>query len=269
MISTHIYWQNYLNNNNVKSILISHSVYATAIISRIAIIKNIKVYNVGVSYAYKLDRKNILRLSGFDEYKKNFKKISKLIPKDLKSIAKRELKGKIFGKKIQAFAINNQTSYSSFKNISVKKNKNLKPKILVAAHCFTDAVHAYGNNIFTDFDWIEFLGNLSEKTNYEWLIKLHPSQYDLNINKFEYFSEKYPRFTILRKDISHNEILNSYKILGVLTVYGSIGMNILYLNIINASTNNPHAYYNFNFNPKSKNELKKIIVNIENLKNQQ
>jgi hypothetical protein len=269
MICIYIFWSDYLNKFNVKSILISHSVYAIAIIARIAIKKNIKVYNVGLNYAYKLDKKKPLRLSGFDEYKKNFKKISKLNSKNLKLISKKELNSKIFGKKIQSFAINNQTRYSSFTNISVKKNKNLKPKILVAAHCFTDAVHAYGNNIFTDFfDWIEFLGNLSEKNNYEWLIKLHPSQYDLNIKKFEYFSKKYPKFKILRKDISHNEILNSYNILGVLTVYGSIGHEypLFGVPVINASTNNPHANYNFNLNPKSKKQLENIIINIKNLK---
>ena len=71
------------------------------------------------------------------------------------------------------------------KEINLLKNKN---NILIATHCFTDAVHAYGNALFADYyEWMNYLGELSNKMDYEWLIKIHPSQYDRNklqINKF-------------------------------------------------------------------------------------
>ncbi len=270
MICLFLFWNDYIKKNSIKSIVISHSVYAIAIISRIAIYKNIRVFNVGLSYAYSLSKKNKLRLSKFDAYPKDFKKISKLLKKDLISIGKKELINKLYGEKIQAFAINNNTNSSSFKRIKVEKNKNkLKEKILVATHCLTDAVHAYGDFKFPDFYcWLEFLGNLSEELDYEWLIKVHPNQYDLNLKEIKKFVQKFPKFKLIDKNTSHNEILNTYKILSALTVYGSIGHEypVFGIPVINSGNINPTSGYNFNFNVKSKEELKKLIINIKKIK---
>ena len=115
---------------------------------------------------------------------------------------------------------------------------------------------------------MKYLGNISEKKNFEWLIKVHPSQYDLNLKEMKNFIRKFPKFKLLDKNISHNEILNSYKILGVLSVYGSIGHEypLFGVPVTNSSTNNPHASYSFNINAKSKKELKDIITNIKKIK---
>lgn len=115
---------------------------------------------------------------------------------------------------------------------------------------------------------MEFLGKISTKSEFEWLIKLHPAQYDLNFEKFKNFTKKFPKFKLLDKNISHNEILNSYNILGALTVYGSIGHEypLFGIPVINASINNPHSLYSFNVNAKSKKELKNKIINIKKLK---
>ena len=52
----------------------------------------------------------------------------------------------------------------------------------------------------------------------------------------------------------------------MLTTYGSIGLEYAAKNItvINASLNNPHISYDFNIHPKSKEELKDIILNLKN-----
>jgi len=267
MISLFLFWNDYFIENKVKSIVISHSVYAIAIISRIAIYKKIKTYNIGVCYAYCLDKKNNLRLSGFDKYKTDFKLISKLTKKNLINYGKKELHNYLYGEK--KFLISNYMYSTPFKKINIISNKKLKEKILVASHCLTDAVHAYGSFQFPDFYcWLEFLGKLSKKLDYEWIIKIHPNQYDLNLNEMKKFVLKFPKFELLKKEMSHNEILNSYNILSVLTVYGSIGHEypLFGVPVINASTNNPHATYNFNININSKKELKKIIFNIKKIK---
>lgn len=269
MVNIFIFWNDFFKINRVKSVVISHSVYATAIISRIAIFKNIRVFNVGLSYAYSLNKKNMLRLSGFEEYKKNFKLISRRLRKDLRKIAQKELNNKLYGKTSASFSMANNTTYSAFNNIKLQKKVKRKEKILVASHCFTDAVHAYGNNQFIDFySWMEFLGKISTKTNFEWLIKIHPSQYDLNLKEMENFTKKFPKFILLNKNTSHNEILSSYNILGALTVYGSIGHEypLFGIPVINSSINNPHSSYNFNINAKSKQELEYKIINIRKLK---
>ena len=54
----------------------------------------------------------------------------------------------------------------------------------------------------------------------------------------------------------------------VLTVYGTIGMEYAYYNIpvINASINNPHISYDFNYHPKNIHEYEQAIINYKNLK---
>ena len=61
-------------------------------------------------------------------------------------------------------------------------NQNSKFKILIATHCFQDAVHVYGNYLFEDFfEWVDFLGVQSNKLkNYEWYLKSHPAIFERN-----------------------------------------------------------------------------------------
>ena len=55
-----------------------------------------------------------------------------------------------------------------FQKRIIKKNKKIK--ILVAAHCFLDSPHVLGNFLFPDFmHWLNFLAEVSKKTNYDWL----------------------------------------------------------------------------------------------------
>ena len=58
------------------------------------------------------------------------------------------------------------------------------------------------------------------------------------------------------------------KIFSVLTVYGSVGHEfpLFDIPVINASINNPHSAYNFNFHAKNINEYEKLIDDIEKLK---
>ena len=65
-----------------------------------------------------------------------------------------------------------------------------------------------------------------------------------------------------------NKKNGTYNIIGVLTMYGSIGYEYPYFGIpvINATNNNPHISYNFNYYPRSKDDYSKLIDDIEKLK---
>ena len=53
---------------------------------------------------------------------------------------------------------------SNLEKIEIDKNKN---NILIASHCFSDAVHSHGIGIFSNFyEWIEFLVKYSKKRLY-------------------------------------------------------------------------------------------------------
>ena len=271
-IQLFFFWHIYFNNNKVKAVIASHTVYSIGIIPRIAIFYNIKAYNVGVSYAYALSKKNYLRLSGFENYRKNYFKIKKYLKKDLIKISKKKFCQKISGKNSTVNNIIKNIPHAVFNEESIKQNKNIKleKKILIATHCFTDAVHAYGDALFVDFyEWLNYLGELSNTMNYKWIIKIHPSEYSRNIEHMNYFLKKYKNFSLIDKEKSHNEIISENRIMCVLTVYGSVGYEYPFFGIpvINASTNNPHQAYNFNYNPSSIYQYKNLIKNIEKLKN--
>ena len=76
------------------------------------------------------------------------------------------------------------------------------PRVLIASHCFTDAVHIHGKNIFTDYyDWIKFLGKISEKLDYNWTIKIHPNEYDNNIIKMLKITNQFPKLEYYLKNL--------------------------------------------------------------------
>ena len=51
-------------------------------------------------------------------------------------------------------------------------------------------------------------------------------------------------------------------------MYGTIGFEYAAMNIpvINASLNNPHIAYDFNINPKTRENYQKILKNLKNIK---
>ena len=158
--------------------------------------------------------------------------------------------------------------FGEFKNIKRVLENNDKTKCLIAAHHFSDAPNAWGRLLFSDFyDWIDYLGKLSEKVNYDWYIKFHPMDQKENLNTAKYFLKKYKKFRLVNPMVSHEQLI-SEGINLVLTVYGTIGMEYAYYNIpvINASINNPHISYDFNYHPKNIHEYEQAIINYKNLK---
>ena len=81
-----------------------------------------------------------------------------------------------------------------------------------------------------------------------------------------FFLKKYPRFTLINSNISHSQLISEGIDL-VLTVYGTIALEYAYFKIpvINASINNPHISYNFNYHPKNIKEYKNAIINFKKL----
>ena len=266
------YWKDYILKNNVKAIIHSHTCYNLGLPGRIGIFLNCKVYNLGMIYAYRLSKKNLLRSSKFSKYPLVFNFLKSKIKKNLYLLAKKELNKKFSGRSDVMQIFNQRQDFKSFSkknSINLKKNLNTKKnKILVAAPCFTDAPHSYGANLFNDFhEWMEFIGKISDKSDFEWLIKLHPAHYDRNYNAIKSFVARFSKLILLPKFVTHNQIIKE-KISAVLTVYGSVAHEYPLFNIpvINSSINNPHIAYSFCYNPSSKKELKKLLLNVQKLK---
>lgn len=266
-IDLFLYWDNYFNNNNVVGLVLSHSVYLTAIPVRIATRNKISVYNAGFSSVYRLTKNKPLKFSYFNEYPKYFKKIKLSSQQKILNIAKKNIKLRLSGKKDLLYNQSQSLKERVYlrKRVKLKSEKNI---ILIAAHDFTDAPHVHGKMIFNDFyDWIDFLGKKSQQLRkYHWYIKLHPADYEENLNYVKVFLDKYPNLKLLPKNTNHNNLL-SKGIICVLTTYGSIAHEYPFFDVpvLNAGEN-PHSGYNFSITPNNFKKYQYLINNIDKIK---
>jgi hypothetical protein len=263
------FWKNFFKENNVKAVSVTHAVYLTGIPTRIAIFRKIPVYHMNLTGLFKLDLKNDRPYIDFKYFKKTFFQLSSSKRKNLIKMAKRRINLRINKNKIGV-----DMNYSK-KSAWIKKtnqNKvltaNNRIKILIAAHCFFDSPHGYGNMIFPDFyEWMDFLGKLSNKTEYDWYIKTHPDYLPENKHIINYFLNKYPKFNLLDPNTSHHQIIND-GINYVLTCHGTVGFEYAIMNVpvINASLNNPHINYDFNIHVSNIENYKRILTNLKKIK---
>lgn len=159
-----------------------------------------------------------------------------------------------------------QKSAFTFEKIDTQILHNNKRNIVVATHEFYDNPHGYGGLLFLDFyEWLIFLGELSNETDYNWYLKPHRDVARGEIQQLESICKMYPRFILLKADYTFHQL----KLEGVdiaLTCYGTIGHELPLLGfiVINAG-NNPHMAYNFNINPRTAEEYKNILLNLDTL----
>ena len=115
---------------------------------------------------------------------------------------------------------------------------------------------------------MKFIGELSNKTDYEWYIKTHPGIDIIDKKTINDLVSRYKKIILIPDTTSHNQLIEE-GINIVLTVHGSIAIEYAAKNItvVNASLNNPHISYDFNIHPKSKEELKDIIFNLNSYVN--
>ena len=270
-IQLYFFWKKFFEKNDIKSVVISHNVYLIGLLGRLAISREIPVYTTAMNFIYFLSKKNERIFSHFENYNKIFKKINSRLKIKLLNYAKNNLEERFSGKKDIKILLDRYTDrkiYSNKKSNKTILEKNNKIKVLVAAHQFNDAVHAYGNFLFPDFYvWMDFLGKCTLKTNYDWYIKFHPSEFKSNLKHINYFKKKYPSFKILPASATNTDLIRE-KINFALTIYGSIGYEYPLFNIpvINATTTGAHKSFNFNIYPKNIKQYEALLLNLEKVK---
>ena len=263
------YWEDYISKNkkNITSIIVSHCVYYAGIPLRLCIKNNIDSFQVNVHGIHKLNKKKLFSYTEFKDYPKKFKVLDDKNKNAYLNKAKNRIKLRLSGKVAVDISYSKKSAYGNFlKKRLIKKSPNIK--VLIAAHCFSDSPHSFGENLFVDFyEWIHFLGNISNKTKYDWYIKTHPDFIQSTKDTIINFTKKYPKLKLLPSNASHNQII-SEGINFVLTSYGTIGHEYAALNkiVINASLNNPHIAYKFNLHPKNIKQYEKMLLNLKNVK---
>lgn len=266
----YFYWNNYFKTNNVKAVVVLHHTYLTGLPLRIAIAAGSKAIVANIGKIYQLNKKNIYPCREFLHYKKKFTKFSKKNKISYLKIAKKEILMKFSGdlKTMEYLAVPSFRLRTGLKE-NLKKSKKLK--ILISPHMFSDSPHFLGSTLFPDcYEWLIFLLNFSKVTDYEWYIKLHPEitqvKFDNTYSIVKNLLKEYPLVKWIPPQTSHNTLIKQ-GINFVFTVNGSIGSEYPFFNVpvINASVNNPHIKYNFNYHPKNIAQLKFLILNLAKL----
>lgn len=268
-------WYNYIKEKKIKAIIASHAVYTLAIPARICSKKNIDTYILTHEYLWRLKKNHPNQYYEVKNFRKLFKKIKKGSQNKLKKLAKVRLSNRLKGNYTSDYGYITKSPFGKSNKINIKKNnKNI---FVIATHDFVDGPHCMGQSLFPDFyQWFVYLCNLSVKTNDIWLVKNHPDfgedyskymRYEREVT--ENVCKNYKNIKILNKNVSLND-LSRIKVDAVFTVNGTIGVDCPLLNIpvINASINNPHINYSFNYHPKNIKELENIILNFKKYKNQ-
>ncbi|MCP4160217.1 MAG: hypothetical protein GY760_09105 [Deltaproteobacteria bacterium] len=258
-----IYWRDYFINHDVKAINVSHCCYLLAIPMRIAIRKNIPAYQINAHGCYYINEERLWAYTPFYDFPNEFKALSKKKKLDGLKVAKERINRRFSGEVGVDMSYSTKSAYTNLRRERILSDSK-KFKILIAAHCFFDSPHGIGKNLFVDFyEWIEFLGKTSEKTDYEWYIKTHPDFIPENLEILNYFTTKYNKIKLIPSDTSHHQLIEE-GIDCALTTYGTIGWEYAALGklVVNASLCNPHIEYNFNLHPKSINEYENILMNL-------
>ena len=261
--------ESFIKKENISDVICSHATYLEGLPLRIASYNKIKCFFVTIEKVYQITKVNLYANKEYLNFRKTFNNLSKKDKSKSIILAKKKLEIRLQGKLGDMLYL----TKSSYGKINKKRvlSRNKKKKILIAAHSFCDAPHARGKGLFNDFyEWIIFLFELSEDSKFDWYIKCHP-------NFYEYFDDtviilkellkKYKNVKWIEPQTSNSQLIKEGIDLA-LTVDGSIGIEYPYFNIpvINASENNAHINYKFNYHPRNLNEYENKINNFYKLK---
>lgn len=262
-----VFWSDYFEKSKIAAVVVSHDSYIELdIICKIAYRKKVPVYLPNIRGMFFTDAPHSLYLSRFENYRIMFKNLSAEEQANGIKLAKEQLERKLNGE----VGVNMPYSLkSAFKPFDDKKRvlkKSDKIKVLICSHCFYDNPHGYGGMLFVDFyEWLRHLGTISEKTDYDWYIKMHPDALPGTEETIREIIAEFPHITFISPDTSFPQLAKE----GVnfaLTVHGSVGheLPVLGIQVITAGYN-PHVAYDFNWNAKSVEEYENYLLNLDKL----
>ena len=265
-LGLYVFWRDYFNSHDVRAINVSHCVYNLAIPLRIAVARGIPAYQVSATHVYRLSSENLFAYNDFKYFRERFRALPVKAQTAGIAEAKRRIARRFGGEIGVDMVYSSKSAYGPARHERLLRESPRK-KILIATHCFFDSPHSYGNNVFPDFyEWLDFLGQMSERTDYDWYIKTHPDYLPGTMEIIQGFIAKYPKFALLPSDASHHQIVDE----GVnvtLTVYGTIGFEYAALGVpvINASQVNPHIAYDFNVHAKNVDDYMHLLMKVDSL----
>ncbi|MDC0038086.1 hypothetical protein OAJ78_00335 [Gammaproteobacteria bacterium] len=262
-----IYWNDFFSTQSVAAVCSSHACYLGALPLRVAIAQGVPAVQVNAHTCYRLTSTRKWAYSSFHDYRDQFRQLTM----DARRHGRREARSRLNERFAGVVGVDMPySSKTAFGRITEEQVLSTTPKfkILIALHCFFDSPNGMGINLFVDFyQWLLFLGEISNQTDYEWYLKTHPDSLPGNNQVIQGLLEKFPKFKLIPRDTSHHQLIQE-GIGCVLTMHGTVGVEYAALGrlVVHASLVNPHIAYNFNLHPKSIAEYRKILMNLSEVK---
>jgi hypothetical protein len=262
-----VFWRDYFDAHDVRAVNVSHCVYTLAIPLRLALQRGVDAYQANVTHVYRMRPDNMFAYNDFVYFPERFAMLPPAVREAGLEEAKRRIEKRFAGVVGVDMEYSTKSAYGGSRHARLISQSPRK-KILIATHCFFDSPHSYGNNIFPDFyEWLDFLGRMTEVTDYDWYIKTHPDYLPGTEEIIDSFITRYPKFTLLPSDASHHQLI-AEGIDCALTSYGTIAFEYAALGVpvINASQNNPHIAYDFNVHARDIEHYRALLADLSSLK---
>ncbi len=261
------WWISYFQQNDVKALHVSHTVYDQAIPVRVALSRGIQVFLVSGDRNYRITQENLLSDREYLYYEKdqNLQFQYEVSMERAEAAIHKLVNG---DKDVDpAHAIVSGFEYSGRLSKNTELLNSNKNNVVVALHCFGDAPHANGTQLFPDFtEWMQEIGDLSLRTDFRWFIKPHPSFTSSDYVIMEEFLAEFPNFILLSPSDSNNLLIEKGADI-FLSVHGTIAFETALMGTptLSASTNAPYVKYDFSYIPSSVEEFRKYVKDIPNL----
>lgn len=259
------YWFDYITNESVSAICVSHCVYLGAIPGRVGVHLGAQVFQVNTHAIYRVTDEFPHAYTDYVNYRKEFLKLPVDIRESGVKRAEERLDLRFKGEVAVDMPYSTKSAYTRVPQVlgtGIIQNNRLK--VLVAIHDFYDSPHSYGNNFYPDFYiWLYRLNELSLELDYDWYVKTHPDIQGPGNSVLSEFIRQSNGFRLIPSDTSHHDLIRD-GIDCVLTVFGTIAMEYPYLGrtVVNASRSNPHVAYGFSVTPRDKSHYEDVIRNL-------
>ena len=265
MVGYIVFWNRYINKyyQDIKAIILWDGIYyREGIMRKLAVAYDIPVYTIVNTTAFRWEYEE---KCNFEFYKKFYNMLSVEERENGIYWAKERLKEHLCGQTQDMDMVNKSVFESKSTGNILEKNE--KTKVMICPHYSEDDAFPYGDMLFsTPWKWLEYLGELSQKTDYDWYLKPHPCENELGDKLISDYLKKYSNIKLLPKYISPIQ-LKEEGMKYALTIHGSIGYEypLVGINAINAGYN-PHIAFEFSINPKTLNEYETTLYSLNKIK---
>lgn len=260
-----IYFESFFKRNRVVAAVLSHDIYTPMGIPAKIAWKN----RVPVFLANGHEMKRTLNPNDKNQEFRRYSEYFGLLSKEDQGIGLDWARGQL-GKRLggQVGVDMGYSTKSAFVGERLARQTSLsgKTKVVIATHCFFDNPRAYGGSLFIDYrEWLSFLGQISEVTDYEWYIKTHRDYLPGTLETIREIIKEHPKLQLIDSNTSWHQ-LQEEGVSVALTSYGSIGheLPLLGLKVINAGYN-PHIAYAFNWHPQTIEEYRDLLMGLPTL----